>query len=176
MRFPRHKFSELKYHLMGQTFLCTLFMGFVLLIMGIFSGDSVAWAVGSTSLASSACSVFVTPFSAISRPKKILLAYGIASVVGLIFHAVLGYFSLKVSGNFYSVDSHFFWVLSALAVAATMILMMFLGAQHPPAAGIALSMASNISNFRIFFAIWVSVLVLIAIRLIFSKHLRDLIE
>jgi CBS domain-containing membrane protein len=177
MKFPPHKYHELKYHLLGQTLLCGVFMGFVLLLMGVLSSNSVEWAVGATSLASSAYGVFVVPHSVVAQPKRILLAYFIATIIGLLFHAILGYFSLKISTHFEAtMGSHLFWALSALAVMFTMLVMMLSGAQHPPATGIALSMVSDVSNWRIFCAIWISVLVLVAIRKIFSHRLRDLVE
>ena len=176
MKFPRHKFHELKYHLFGQVLLCGLFMGLVLFIMGMFSSSSVAWAVGATSLASSAYGVFVLPHSVVAEPKRILLAYLIATIVGLLFHAILGYFSLSITDHALTFDSHFFWILSALAVAITMFFMMLFGAQHPPATGIALAMVSDVNNWKAFAGIWISILILVAIRGLFSKYLRDLVE
>jgi CBS-domain-containing membrane protein len=176
MKFPRHRYHELKYHLLWQTLLCAFFMGFVLFIMGLFSGGTGTWEIGATSLASSAYTVFALPKSVVSEPKRMFLAYLIATVVGLILHFVLGYFVANLSSQFSFIDSHFFWVLAGLAVAISMLLMMFFGAQHPPATGIALSMVIDVHNGGVVLSIWLCFLVLIAIRVGLAKYLRDLVE
>jgi CBS-domain-containing membrane protein len=176
MKFPRHKFDELKYHLLWQTVLCAFFMGFVLFIMGLLSKNSSEWEIGATSLASSAYSVFALPKSVVAEPRRIFLAYVIATIVGLSLHFVLGYFVVDLSSQFMFLDSHFFWVLAGVAVALCMLFMMIFGAQHPPATGVALSMVIDVHNWGVFWGIWISLLVLLALRIGLSKQLKDLVE
>ena len=176
MKFPRHRYHELKYHLFWQIILCAFFMGFVLFIMGFISKNSEEWEIGATSLASSAYCVFALPKSVVSEPKRIFLAYLIATVVGLILHFILGSFVANLSMQFAVIDSHFFWALAGIAVAISMLLMMLLGAQHPPAIGVTLSMVIDVHSGGVVLSIWICLLILIALRVGLSKYLIDLVE
>ncbi len=176
MKLTWKRFDELKYHLIWQTALYAVFMGVMLFIMGLLSKNSAAWDIAATSLASSAYAVFALPKSVASEPKRMFLAYVIATAVGLLLHFALGYFIVALSDHFRFLDPHFFWVVAGITAPLSMVLMILFGAQHPPAVGIALSMVIDVHTGMGFLGIWISFLILMAFRLGFAKRLRDLVE
>jgi len=177
MQFPFHKFHELKWNLVWQSLACAFYMAFVLFVMGVSASNSLMWAAGASSLASSAYSVFAVPQSLVAEPKRILSGYVIGCTVGTLVHFLFKYF---LQGQLFSpvenLDPHFFWIFAAISVVATLVLMVLWGAQHPPAVGMALIMVMNVSDPRMFLGIAVSIVVLVGIRKFFSKQLKNLVE
>ena len=175
MYIPTNKFSEIKWNLLWQPAVCMLYMAAVLFFMGVKSGNTAIWAAGASSLASRAYCVFVVPKGIVSHPLRIILGYLIACLIGMLLH--LGLTAVYHNINLHDVtNTHFFWVSAALSVGLSMIVMVFAGAQHPPAAGMSLVMVMDVNDARMFGVIWISIILLVLLRCLLRNKLKNLLE
>ncbi|NCX93927.1 MAG: HPP family protein [Gammaproteobacteria bacterium] len=165
-------------NLIWQPLFCTLYMTVILIGMQFVSGhSSMMWAVGATSLASSAFNVFSMPHTAVSQPWRILTAYSVASFVGVLLHTFMIFlFLILIRHHIFFVDPHYFWVMASLAVGLSLMLMVLMDAQHPPASGIALAMVLSVRDQYTFLAIWGSVFLLVFLRYVLRNQLRNLVD
>lgn len=164
------------FHLLIQSLAAIIFMFLVLYSLDKVLATNLIWAAGASTLASSAYIVFGSPHIPSAQPHRILFGYLIAMVCGYFLQFLsndtthLNYFYANPT-----YQRHVFEVAAALSVGLSFILMLLLRCSHPPAAGLAVVMVLEISNFKAIAVISLGALLLVLIRWIFAKQLRPLI-
>lgn len=172
--FDRPPFRYYFFQLLGAT----IFICVVLYMMDRLSVSHLIWAVGASSLASSAYIVFMHPHGLAAQPKNIVVAYGMAIIIGEIIRYVLIYFGHTChidQSNIMSIGHHF-WLAAAISVTLMMIGMALTDTEHPPAAGIALVLVIELCRHDIVDVIFVLMLLLCAIQLICRRYMRNLLR
>ena len=176
---PKSNFekSELKYYFF-QLLGATLFIGLVLFVMDKYSINRIVWAVGASSLASSAYGVFMHPNGLAAKPKNIFVGYTIAVIVGEVLHLVL--FALGMIThhpiNQIIASGDGYWFAPALSVTCVMILMAMFDIEHPPASGIALVLVVEMCRQDMVEIIYSFMLLLCFFQLIAKNYMRDLLR
>ncbi|OGO94481.1 MAG: hypothetical protein A3F41_05835 [Coxiella sp. RIFCSPHIGHO2_12_FULL_44_14] len=164
-------------HFFLQGLSATVFMWLVLIGLDRVLNSQILWAVGASTLASSAFIVFVTPKAVVAAPYKIIVSYLIALLcavmVRLATSSLCTAFSLCTVGGVPGV--HVFEVAAAISLGISILLMVLLRSEHPPAAGLAVVMVLEIHNAEALAVILVSAVILAAIRLVFRNRLINLI-
>ena len=146
----------------------------VLCSLGFMAKSAILWAVGVGSLASSGYIVFTTPSSPNAQPKRIIGAYLIAIIISTLFHfGLTPLFNFTAQLHFFA-HPHLFWMCASLSVGVTMILMVLLRCQHPPAAGISLVAVIDLNNSWIILGIMANVILLTLIKQCLKSQLEDL--
>ncbi len=177
MWIPTHQRRDIKFNLLWQTLLVVLFMSVVLFAFNEATNSSVLWAVGTSSLASSAYIVFAMPQSIAARSHRVIGGYVVAIGVGIVFHQILyALFQVFSSHFFFQEHPHTFWISASIGVGISMLLMVLLGFQHPPAAGIALVLVLGTHDFKVLTVIIIAVGVLAILRKLLSPYLKNLVE
>jgi CBS domain-containing membrane protein len=152
-----------RWNYIWQTTLIFVFL-IAVLNMLLFSErvSNIAWAVGAGSLASSAYFV-LSKTSAVEAHSYIL-----AISCGMITHYIGGKVLLFPHG--------FFWMsfLAAFAVVATLLLMIWVKAEHPPAVGMALVLVIDLKDYYTSIIVLVAITVLVTLKLVLRPWLRDL--
>ena len=145
---------------------------FLVTILNIFLFEehlsNVAWAVGAGSLASSAYLVFAKPSAVSAHPLRLIVAYVLAIVCGMTTHYLGDTFLLAKLG--------YLWisVLAAFAVVVTILLMLWMKADHPPAVGMALVFVIDLKDYRTSVIVLSAITVLVILKLALGRWLRDL--
>lgn len=156
-----------------QFFLVGLFVFAVLLLFRNVVDTGLLWALGVSSLSSSAFIVFTNPNIESSRPTNILASYFINIAMGSISHYTITRFipthSLFSPGAFYV-----FAAVAAAAVLVSMVLMIFFNVKHPPAVGICLIFIIDLQSYFIVTVVAIAAVVLALLRVLLGKQLRNL--
>lgn len=144
---------------------------FLFIILNLFyhtAQSDVLWAVGSGSLASSAFTVFLRPSAISAHPLRLIVAYVIAILCGMLLHVV---------GEDLLYAGHTFVWMSFLASAAVIVcvyLMFWLKVEHPPAVGMALVFVIDLKDYRTSILIIAAITVLVLLKLALNRKLSDL--
>jgi CBS-domain-containing membrane protein len=146
---------------------------FLTCVLSVFflieSTVSVVWAVGVGSLASTSYLVFAKPSATASHPFRFVISYVIAIVCGLLVHYLSEYFLLHGHGFLY------LSVLAALSVVITMLLMIWLRLDHPPAVGMALVFVIDLKDYRTSIIVIGAVTIMMILKILLNPWLKDLI-
>lgn len=145
---------------------------FLTVILNIFLfteySSNVVWAVGVGSLASSAYLVFAKPSAVSAHPLRLIVAYVLAIVCGMLTH--------YVGESVLTLTHHYFWIsfLAAFSVVITLLLMIWFKAEHPPAVGMALVFVIDLKDYRTSIIVLGAITILVVLKLALSRWLRDL--
>ena len=129
---------------------------------------NAVWAVGVGSLASTSYLVFAKPSATASHPFRFVVSYVIAIVCGLLMHYISDYFLQNDYGLF------FLSVFAALSVLITMLLMIWLRLDHPPAVGMALVFVIDLKDYRTSVIVIAVVTLMMLFKILLKPWLRDL--
>ena len=179
MKHPWH--SELKiskWHFILQLLAAVVYVLFVLITLDVISSSPIMWAVGSSSLASSAYLIFATPASPTAAARRLVGAYAVAIICGIIIRHIASWL-MSDSGVMLlglTHDPHMYWLSGAASVGVSMFFMLLLRLQHPPAAGMALVMVIDQRSYEGILAIFFLAVLLAIIKLILRKYLCDVAE
>ena len=160
-------------HRLLQTIAATAFIIITLLILKHWSNDIVFWVLGATSLASSATIVFFTPQAKSAKNIQILSSYAIALLVTLGIREIKFRLIEPYTQNYLD---PFMLTLIMIFVAIFIALYIFtlLHIIHPPATGLALSMAVHGPGYEVFLLLMSLAILLIIIKSIFYRLLEDI--
>ena len=140
-----------------QSFLATLTIFIILLFLSLEN------AVVTASIAATAFIVFTMPGSITAKPRNVIGGH----VIGLCF------------GSVCALIPHVHWLSSisvySLAVGLSILLMVVVDMEHPPAAGTALGIAITGISWEVAMALISSVLILSLAHKLLANHLKDLI-
>ena len=162
-------------NLIWQSLLAVVFMCLVLFSLNEVANSNILWAVGAGALASSSYLVFGKPHAPSAEPVKIIGGYLVAILVGGIirfFYNQFPFFQANLMGL-----SHFHVIgmLAAIAVGLTLVFMVLLKIEHPPAAGMALALVLDVHEFDVVFVVFFAMLLLASLRQILKKYMRNLV-
>ncbi|MFA7677758.1 MAG: HPP family protein [Candidatus Omnitrophota bacterium] len=105
--------------------------------------------------------VFAMPKQITARARNIIGGYLVGIAAGTIFSLFP--------------QSKFSTVIYALAVGFSILVMVMIDVEHPPASGVALSIAIEGFSFEVVFTVLVSVTLLALIHHFFKPYLKDLV-
>lgn len=165
-----------KRHIVLQVAAAMVFMTFVLAMMSVASNSQVSWAIGAGSLGSSTFIVFTIPNSISARSSRVIGGYAVAIVVGILVHVLLSSAFDLLSSHITINNSKVFWVASSVAIGLSMIVMILLDCQHPPAAGVALVLVLDIHEYYTLAVIMITAIMLALIRHYAKPYLVNLSE
>ena len=152
-----------------QPIVIFIFLSIILIVFFLIdSAVSVVWAVGVGSLASSAYLVFAKPSATASHPFRFVISYVIAIVCGLLMHYLGDYFLSHGQNTLY------ISILAALSVVITMLLMIWLRIDHPPAVGMALVFVIDLKDYRTSIIVICAITVMMMLKFLLNPWLRDL--
>ncbi len=149
---------------------------FTFCVLYLFKGTNqkdVLWALGVSSLASSAFIIFATPWGDSASERRVLSGYFINMALGAISHYCLRYL-LGVNGMFSVNGFLIFSIFASIAVILSMLCMVLFDAKHPPAVGICLILVIDMKRYYIIAVIAISALVLAILHLLLRRWLRNL--
>jgi hypothetical protein len=159
-----------KKHLLCQASLAVLYLWLILFLLDVAAISPVEWAVGASSLASSAFIVFVVPRVSAAEPIRILGGYVICVIVGS-----AGHFALQAIMPFSTIfGTHIFELITALSLGMSIVLMVLFKFQHPPAVGMTVILVLEHWGLASLSVIVFGVFVLIFLRVWFKDYLRNL--
>lgn len=123
---------------------------------------SIQHAVIIASIGATAFIIFAMPDSITAQPRNVIGG----QLVGLFFGFL---FSLVPPATMLSS-----MIVYSLAVGASILTMVIIDMEHPPAAGTALGVALTGITWEVFVAIVVSIILLSIIHVLFKPYIRDL--
>lgn len=140
-----------------QSFLATVTIFIILLFLSLEN------AVVTASIGSTAFIVFTMPTAITAKPRNVIGGH----LLGLLF------------GSVCALIPHAHWISSvsvySLAVGLSILTMVILDMEHPPASGTALGLAITGVSWAVAIALVCSVLALSLVHKLLEKKLRDLI-
>jgi len=151
--------TEPKYFIL-QTLLAFVSLSVVLVLLGIMGRKALVAALGSSLFIA-----FLTPNSYTAKAKNMIGSHLLSGGVGLGFYHLM---------NLLPGTRIVLILLSSLAVAISMFLMVVTDTEHPPAAGTALGLATG-GGWVSFLFIVISVVVLVIIKKLLDPWLADLV-
>lgn len=160
-------------HLLLQTLACALFILLVLWCLNKVSMSRVVWAVGASSIASSAFSVFMRPESPGSHHRCIIIAYLIATGLAEVFRAayenlVSAYPVMLTQGI------PWVWLFAVVSMVLSILLMVWFKSEHPPAVGVGLVLMLEVKQFTIVIVLLAAAIVLALARRLLRSILISL--
>ena len=144
------------------TFICVFI---ALCFHQLFGGIIVA------SLGASSFIIFITPHTRSSKTRCIIGGYICGAIAGILFSFLHGY----ISGLSFEGVSYALILVCAAAAALTTLLMITTGLVHPPAAALALGLASDRECLKTAMAAVIGVIILCTARRLLKKYVKDLI-
>lgn len=162
-------------HLFFQLSAAVLFMWAVLHILDHVATSRILWAAGASSLASTTYIVFCLPRSASAAFSRLFPAYLVAILIGLLMRYLVTQVCFflpycKIGIPYMTV----FEIAAAFSVGLSLLVMILLSIQHPPAAGLSVVMVLDVHNFPVVMTILSASLLLGLIRTFFYRYLHDL--
>jgi CBS domain-containing membrane protein len=176
MKLSLFKFKKHGPHLFLQQAIAVIYIAFILFFLSLVDdGSKILWAIGSGALSSSCYIVFVTPKSPIANSKRIIGGYFVGIIIGLLMHVFLTkmYNLTPYIGHFHT--SHIFWISAAITVGISLIAMVILGVEHPPAVGISLVLVLHLGEYTTLLMIFISAVILAFIHWLLKNWLVNLI-
>ena len=150
-----------------QALLATVAMAVILLFVDSLSSAAIAAGLGS-----SVVGIFINPTGATLRLRAVVGGHTMALLLGSVFSFIL--FAGSIEG-FIADHSQFHALMMALSVGLLIPVMAVTDTEHPPAAGIAIGMASREWTPEVFGGILGALVLLGVIKLVLRRHLRDLL-
>ena len=148
----------------GQAVLAVLAMLAVLLFI-----DSVADAALVAGLGSTVVTAFLHPHAPSGRLRAIIGGH----LCGLIVGSVLAVIFINAE-LFANTMAYTDVLIMGISVGLTILAMGLTDTEHPPAAGIAISMAARPWDLNVFMYILIAVLILALIRFIFKRVIKEI--
>ncbi len=143
----------------------------VAMLAALLLVDSLSNAAVAAGLAASVVIIFINPYGRPAKLRAVVGGHGLALVLGSAFSFLL--FAGPVEA--FMDDTTTVRVLGfAVVVGLSILVMAITDTEHPPAAGIAIGMASREWEPEIFGGIIGAVLVLAAFKILLRRHLQDL--
>ena len=167
IRILDQKFAENKFRYIAQCILTTLALLPILMILDIFSSLTVIASFGASSFIA-----FTMPHAQVSRPRFMIGGYIMGIIAGTSCH---GLSKLIVYSNHIVLESNADIIFSALAVGLAIFLMVITDTEHPPAAGIALSLVMNEWNMLIVSVILLGILLISSLKALLKPSLINLL-
>lgn len=162
-------------HLIWQTMVVFVIMfAFMYASKQISGADDALSAIGASSLGASAFLAFVAHDTAMARARRLISGYAIGICVG-----VAGSYCLFLVGHctgFHCPTGQFDVLISAIAAAVTMLLMVLLASEHPPAVGIAIGLVIRHWDFSLVVLIVATVLIIAITKGLLRSKLRNLLS
>ncbi|MDF1653562.1 MAG: HPP family protein [Coxiellaceae bacterium] len=176
MKLSWHRHVKISgFQMTWQLVLAIIYVLVTLIILDIISESPLLWAVGSSSLASSAYLIFSSPCTASASAKRLVGAYFIAIVCGYVVRhlaiLVMHHSGVMLLGVTH--DPHMYWLSGSVAVGLAMLFMLIFGMEHPPAAGIALILVIEQRSYEAIAAIFLLAVLLAVIKTLLRKRLCD---
>jgi len=171
MRTRRNKNYFL--HLILQGLAAIIFMFVVLVSLDWVGAKNLIWAAGASCLAASSFLVFATPNAEYAKARHIIFGYVIAILCGHLVRI----FTLHLCHNDWG-DCQYRILVEVAAIISlgiTFCIMVLSRSGHPPAAGLAIVMVLEISNYAVIGIILAAAVVLAAIHFLFNFRMRPLI-
>ncbi len=153
----RRRFRSLWKNYLLQSLLAALVVAIVFIVL------SIEYIVIISSLGSTAFIIFAMPRSNTANPRRVIGGH----VIGLVCGSLLSLIPLTTLPPAIMVYS--------LAVGLSMVLMVALDFEHPPASGTALGVAITGSSFRPVLTVLAGSIVLSIAHVLLKKHLKDLV-
>ena len=151
--------TDPKYFIL-QTLLAFISLSVVLILLGIMGRKALVAALGSSLFIA-----FLTPNSYTAQARNMVGSHLLSGAVGLGFYHLI---RLLASNQMVLI------LLSSLAVAISMFLMVVTDTEHPPAAGTALGLSTG-GGWVSFLFIVASVIALAVIKRLLDPWLADLV-
>jgi CBS-domain-containing membrane protein len=175
MKFSLKRLDGYKSHLVMQTLLAIVYVAVMIFLLTLVSSpSSTLWAIGAGALASSTYIVFVTPHAANAEPRRIISGYFVSLLIGSVMRVIL----LKVNIQIVHISdihsSHIFWTISAVTVGITILLMIMLHSEHPPAVGVSMVLVLHLENYAVLGVILLGAGLLALIGYMLKRWLIDL--
>ncbi len=161
------KLNPRRRHYLIQGALATAALALIFYIENSLTRAAILAAVGSTTF-----TIFVMPHGRMSQTRRVIGAHLIGVGVGAAFSqmATLPGVVAVAASTHLVID-----LIAAGSVGLTMVLMVAMGMEHPPAAGTALGLVVHSWSYGTIVFILAAVIVLCLIRDILTQHLRDLV-
>jgi CBS-domain-containing membrane protein len=140
-----------------QSLLAVIVVFIVLTILSINKAVIVA-SIGATAFI-----IFAMPKSITAKPRNVIGGYIVGILVGSLFFLIPKETTLTAN------------MLYALAVGLSILIMVIIDTEHPPASGVALGVALEGLNIEVTTTILVGIIVMSMIHHIFRNKLRDLV-
>ena len=150
-----------------QAALATIAMAVILLFV-----DSLSTAAVAAGLGSSVIGIFINPTGATARIRAVVGGHTMALLLGSVFSLILFAGGIE---SFIADHSRFHALMMALSVGMLILIMAITDTEHPPAAGIAIGMASREWTPEVFGAILGAAALLGATKLVLKRNLQDLL-
>ncbi len=167
------KFKHNKAPFIFQTLLVTLITFVVVIALGNVSQAVILGAIGASSLGASTFISFSMPDSPAAEPWHMIFSYLIGLITGVLFFCICHYFGHIQ--HLLSADT-VFEVGAALAVGCTMLLMVLLNVEHPPAAGLALGIVLDQWSFWTLVVIFLTAVMITLLKEFLRPWLTPLIQ
>lgn len=158
-----------------QTIVAMLFVWLVMIAFDLIHASQHMWVVGVGVLSTSTFYVFAMPNTTPAHPLRILVGYLLGLVIGIAIQYAFSVVTSQPSGEIGKSYHHLFEVGGFLAFGATMIIMVGIRSEHPPAAALALLLVLEYKNFTAITIIVIGAILLALLRFVFGRTLKDLI-
>lgn len=166
-------FLQHKFHFLLQSLLIAAFIFFVL--MGVVSdknqGMTLLSAIGISSLSSSAFTLFVAPHSPMAHPRRVLGAYTIAVLCGMIWHELAIFFIYKQDVTFNMAHA----IAGAFSAMSAMLLMAIFDFEHPPAMGFSVGLGVQFWDSWLLLVVSCAVILLCLLKILLRNWLVSLV-
>lgn len=133
-----------------------LYLWALLCMLDYAAVSPLVWAVGASSLASSA---FIVLFIPRNETLKLVGGYFICLISGVLFHYLIAFIASLVPAY----TMHVTEMMTAVAIGLSVIVMVFTGMTHPPAAGMTVILIAERWGFATLGVILIAVLALSSI-------------
>jgi CBS-domain-containing membrane protein len=150
-----------------QSLMATATILVILLFLDVLTHTAIIACLGS-----SAFLIFTRPRAYSARPRPVIGGYVVSIVVGVAYSYATqlpGVLSLPVSATTVLI------VLSAMAVGGAIFLMVITSTEHPPAAGLSLSLVLNVWDYEAILFVLAAVLLMATLRQLLQKYMVDLV-
>lgn len=169
LRIIDNMFKIYPFRYLGQCLIATLSIMIILLFMDMLSQTAIIATLGATSFI-----IFILPHSYFAKFKPLFGGYLVGILVGCLF-SLFAESSTLNDHYYYLAPSSIKVISGSLAVGLSIFLMAIFNLEHPPAAGIALSLVLNSWEIETILFIIIAVLALYAIKLFLGKIIIDLL-
>lgn len=162
------------YNYIFQISLIVLFTLSLIYCFKFSSRQDALWALGVSSLASSAFIMFTRPNASDVTSSRFVLSYGINILIGFLTHVLLRH--LFGSNNFVGHTDSFlvFALIVALALGLSIFVMLLLRIKHPPALGICLILIIDLRHYDLMIIVTIAVLLLAVLHHVLQPWLKQL--
>lgn len=149
-----------------QCGLATLVVFIIFLFLDIVIGPFIVAALGATSFI-----VFAMPSYPPAQPRRLLGGYIIGTLMGTGASLLAGYLSSRAGISDHSLEL----VFAAVAVGATMLMIVITDTAHPPAAGLALGYVVDAWDIYTLAFVLAAVILLAVSQRLLRRYLLDLV-